>query len=225
MNNNTDEVQIPSDIAPGMYIFRTELLALMGNSPMIRYGPYGGPQFFVHCFNVQVTGNGKAIPKGIKFAEAYKRNDASLNFDVWGRVQEHKNYVRNLNKPSSLLSVGCTHISWKVAPGPPVYKGEYNAPTGPAPIVKETGYYPPDLQKKYVALRDKWTEFATAAIGFINSSDAGNSRKGEPTAAETAQLTTRLNNAKSQIPSFLIELEAFMEEVEKRRKSTKRWIG
>jgi hypothetical protein len=94
MNNNTDQIQIPSDIAPGMYIFRTELLALMGNSPMIKGGPYGGPQFFVHCFNVQVTGNGKTIPKGVKFAEAYKRNDSSLTFDVWGRVQEHKNYVR-----------------------------------------------------------------------------------------------------------------------------------
>jgi hypothetical protein len=64
-----------------------------------------------------------------------------------------------------------------------------------------------------VALRDKWTEFATAAMGFINSSDAGNSRKGEPTAEETAQLTMRLEKAKSQIPGFLKELEAFMKEV------------
>src|ERR1700753_2759700 len=103
MNNNTDEVQIPSDIAPGMYIFRTELLALMGNSPAIRYGPYGGPQVFVHCFNVQVTGNGKAVPKAMKFSETYKKNDPSFTFDVWGRIPEHKNYVRNMNDPILLL--------------------------------------------------------------------------------------------------------------------------
>jgi hypothetical protein len=119
LNNNTDEVQIPSDIAPGMYIFRTELLALMGNSPEIRNGPYGGPQFFIHCFNVEVIGNGKVKPEGMKIGDAYKKNDPSLNFDVWGvGPEQHKKYVRLLNNPSTFVR-SYSHLlkgrSWSTA--------------------------------------------------------------------------------------------------------------
>jgi hypothetical protein len=64
-----------------------------------------------------------------------------------------------------------------------------------------------------VALRDKWTEFASVAMGFVNSVDAGNSRKEPPTAAETAQLSAKLDISKSQYPKFLTDLEIFMKEV------------
>lgn len=53
-------VQIPSDIKPGTYVLRTELLAL-------HYSSTQGPQFYPHCFNILVEGSGTASPPGVKF--------------------------------------------------------------------------------------------------------------------------------------------------------------
>jgi cellulase len=91
-NNRTDIVKIPSDIKPGMYIFRTELLALHGNSPSLP-ASFGGPQFYTHCFNVEILGNGNATPAGVKFPGAYQPNDPGVKFFL-GQKDAWENYVR-----------------------------------------------------------------------------------------------------------------------------------
>jgi cellulase len=91
-NNRTDTVKIPSDIKPGMYIFRTELLALHGNSPMLPKN-FGGPQFYTHCFNVEITGNGSSEPAGVLFPGAYKPDDAGVKFYLGTGGATWENYV------------------------------------------------------------------------------------------------------------------------------------
>lgn len=55
--------QVPSNIAPGDYLVRAEVIAL-------HVGRYS-PQPFVSCFQVRVTGGGNAYPAGVNFPGAY----------------------------------------------------------------------------------------------------------------------------------------------------------
>lgn len=41
-----------------------------------------GPQFYLTCFNLKVTGDGKATPKGAKFPGAYDMAAPGLNFNL-----------------------------------------------------------------------------------------------------------------------------------------------
>jgi cellulase len=80
-------IQIPSDIKPGNYILRTDLLSLHGN------GRIDGPQFYTHCFNVEVLGDGTVTPPGVKFPGGYKANEPGVTARLYGNTGE--NYVRN----------------------------------------------------------------------------------------------------------------------------------
>jgi hypothetical protein len=60
-----------------------------------------------------------------------------------------------------------------VPPGPPLYKGKYEAPTGPRPVVKETGRYPPDLEVTYQDLIKKIERPALKLATYINSAWPG----------------------------------------------------
>jgi len=43
----------------------------------------GGPQFYTHCYNVKITGNGNTVPKTtVKFPGGYKRNDPGVAFKL-----------------------------------------------------------------------------------------------------------------------------------------------
>jgi cellulase len=76
----THSFKIPSDIKPGPYVVRTELLALHTNTKSFAMTPLGGPEFYLGCFNVDVIGNGTAAPEGATFPGAYKKGDAGLTF-------------------------------------------------------------------------------------------------------------------------------------------------
>lgn len=95
-NGNRDDLQIPSDIAPGLYILRTELLSLHGNGQYNNPGLLGLPQFYTHCFNIEISGEGTATPSGVKFPGGYPKNDASVGF-VLGTTAQYVSYV---NTPS-----------------------------------------------------------------------------------------------------------------------------
>ncbi|QDS67420.1 hypothetical protein FKW77_000014 [Venturia effusa] len=150
-NNRTDIVKIPSDIKPGMYIFRTEMLALHGNSPSLPPS-FAGPQFYTHCFNVEITGNGTVKPEGVKFPGAYQPNDAGVKFFL-GQKETWENYP---------------------VPGPPVYAGRYDAPSGSPPVVprEATGVFPGEFQKKYEAYKAKQDKFALEANDKFNELNA-----------------------------------------------------
>ena len=78
-----DTFQIPSDIKSGTYVLRTELLALHGNSFSSQPVGGGGPQFYTHCFNVEITNGGDVTPANtVKFPGGYKREDPGVAFNL-----------------------------------------------------------------------------------------------------------------------------------------------
>ena len=94
-NGRRESFPLPSDIKPGMYIFRTDLLALHGNGMMggmPKKGTGAGPQFYTHCFNVKITGDGTATPPGVKFPGGYKREDPGVKFSLLNKAA-WKDYV------------------------------------------------------------------------------------------------------------------------------------
>lgn len=77
-NNNTWTVTIPSDIAPGPYLVRHELLALHSASNA------NGAQFYPMCANLKITGTGSAVPTDtVKFPGAYSPTDPGILINIF----------------------------------------------------------------------------------------------------------------------------------------------
>jgi hypothetical protein len=163
-NNRKETMQIPSDIKPGMYVLRTELLSL-------HYATRSGPQFYTHCFNVEVNGTGSVVPEGVKFPGAYARYDPSLVFDL---------HVKG-GGPSDWEH-------YKI-PGPPKYAGQYDEPVGPPPVVseKERGVFPPEFQTKYDSLKEREDEEGLAFNQKLNDAQI-ETEHNMPTMQNTAKL-------------------------------------
>jgi hypothetical protein len=93
----THTFRIPSDIKPGTYVLRTELLALHGNTKPMQMTPVSGPEFYLHCFNVEVTGSGTETPPGNTFPGTYKRGEPGLSFIPYygdgSGVEKNSRYV------------------------------------------------------------------------------------------------------------------------------------
>lgn len=76
-NGNSWLVQIPSDLKPGNYVLRHEILALHG-------GPNpNGAQAYPQCMNIRVTGSGSRSPAGVAGTSLYKANDAGILFNTY----------------------------------------------------------------------------------------------------------------------------------------------
>jgi len=152
--NYTDLFKIPSDIKPGLYVLRTELLALHGNSWSSEPTLYSGPQFYTHCFNVEISGNGNATPEGVTFPGAYKRNDPGVKFNLRATQEAKDSYV---------------------IPGPPKYVGKYDPPVGERSIVtpKDTGAFPPEFEAKYQEYKLKSDKSMYNSIEIVNGVKTG----------------------------------------------------
>lgn len=87
------EVKIPSDIAPGDYLLRAEVIALHTAASS------GSAQFYMTCYQLTVTGSGTAKPSGVSLPGAYQASD-----------------------PGILVNIHAA-MSTYVAPGPTVYSG------------------------------------------------------------------------------------------------------
>jgi len=83
--NMTWTATIPTDIKPGTYVLRHELMALhfaVATTPGFEWSPIG-PQFYMACFNFKVTGSGTATPKGVTFPGGYDlAKDPGLTFNL-----------------------------------------------------------------------------------------------------------------------------------------------
>jgi lytic cellulose monooxygenase (C1-hydroxylating) len=87
---------LPSDIKPGLYILRTELLALHGNRMSSIPTAFSGPQFYTHCFNVEISGEGNATPQGVQFPGGYKRDDPGVKFNLYVNEKAWDDYVSHV---------------------------------------------------------------------------------------------------------------------------------
>jgi hypothetical protein len=76
-NNNSWMVQIPSNIAPGNYVLRHEIIALHSA------GQANGAQNYPQCFNLQITGSGTATPAGTLGTALYKADDAGILANIY----------------------------------------------------------------------------------------------------------------------------------------------
>lgn len=70
-NNNSWLVEIPSNIKPGPYVLRTEIIALHNGTT--------GPQHYPQCVNLEITGNGTEVPAGVVGEKLYNSTQPGLN--------------------------------------------------------------------------------------------------------------------------------------------------
>jgi hypothetical protein len=66
-----------------------------------------------------------------------------------------------------------SHLQSKLPPGPPIYKGKYEAPSGLQPIPTETGHYPPELEVTYEDLIRQIARPALKLATYINTAWSG----------------------------------------------------
>ncbi|KAH7161665.1 glycosyl hydrolase family 61-domain-containing protein [Dactylonectria macrodidyma] len=70
-------VQIPTNIKPGFYVLRHEIIALHSG------GNADGAQNYPQCFNLEITGSGTEVPEGTLGTELYKADDAGILFNIY----------------------------------------------------------------------------------------------------------------------------------------------
>jgi len=83
-NNNTWGVTIPSDIKPGKYVLRHEIIALHSA------GQPNGAQNYPQCINLDISGSGSAAPAGVAATALYKSTDPGISINIY---QSLKDYV------------------------------------------------------------------------------------------------------------------------------------
>jgi cellulase len=76
-NGNSWTVDIPSNLAPGNYVLRHEIIALHSG------GQPNGAQAYPQCINLEVTGSGSATPSGAAFTSFYSPEDPGILFDLY----------------------------------------------------------------------------------------------------------------------------------------------
>jgi hypothetical protein len=131
-NDNYYISTVPSDIKPGLYVVRHELIALH-NALNDNYNTHiSGAQFYPQCVKVKVTGDGTATPAGQKIPGAYKWDDKGILINLYYGPNEY------------------------ISPGPAPYKAKVVLPPkGAAPVATETGEVTGPLAAEYKRLRAK----------------------------------------------------------------------
>jgi hypothetical protein len=76
-NGNSWTVTIPSNLAPGGYVLRHEILALHSA------GQPNGAQAYPQCINLEVTGGGSAKPSGTPATSLYTATDPGIAFNLY----------------------------------------------------------------------------------------------------------------------------------------------
>ncbi|KAJ9622466.1 hypothetical protein H2203_006689 [Taxawa tesnikishii (nom. ined.)] len=83
-NNNSWTSTIPSDIAPGNYVARHEIIALHSA------GTAGGAQNYPQCINLKVTGSGTAEPEGVLGTKLYTENDPGILINIYQSLSTYQ---------------------------------------------------------------------------------------------------------------------------------------
>ncbi|KAI1811960.1 lytic polysaccharide monooxygenase [Poronia punctata] len=81
-NNNSWVVEIPSNIRPGYYVLRTEIISLHNASNVT------GAQNYPQCVNLWITGDGTEVYEGVKGKELYSPDEPSVFLDIYAGVLE-----------------------------------------------------------------------------------------------------------------------------------------
>jgi len=185
-----DTFQLPSDIKAGTYILRTELLAL-------HYANKGQPQFYSHCFNIDIKGDGTASPPGVRFPGAYKQKDPGIYYPLYKQGGAQNDWAKY------------------PIPGPAKYAGKYEAPIGEPPVVtdKQRGAFPAEFQKKYDAFKKKedeeglaFNDKLNAAQASLQHSEVKSERNLQPIFAEHFKVQRQFNQELAQLKKEAVKL-------------------
>lgn len=77
------DVKIPTDIAPGDYLLRAEVIALHTAASLNQ------AQFYASCYQITVSGGGSATPSGVLFPGAYKNTDPGILVDIHQKMSTY----------------------------------------------------------------------------------------------------------------------------------------
>ncbi|KAK2753163.1 hypothetical protein FQN54_007989 [Arachnomyces sp. PD_36] len=70
-------------VAAGDYLIRAEAIALH------TAGSSGGAQFYMTCYQVEITGDGSLNPEGVTFPGAYSADDPGILIDIYSDFGEY----------------------------------------------------------------------------------------------------------------------------------------
>jgi lytic cellulose monooxygenase (C1-hydroxylating) len=76
-------VKIPTDIAPGNYVLRHEIIVLHAA------GQINGAQDYSFCYNLAIDSEGTATPDGIAATEFYEASDPGIKFDLFSHLKTY----------------------------------------------------------------------------------------------------------------------------------------
>ncbi|KAI8264603.1 Polysaccharide monooxygenase [Colletotrichum sp. SAR11_239] len=76
-NGNAWLVRIPSNIAPGHYVLRHDIIALHSA------GQQNGAQSYPQCINLEITGEGTYNPPGVLGTALYGANDPGIYYNIY----------------------------------------------------------------------------------------------------------------------------------------------
>ncbi|KAG8884629.1 hypothetical protein FRB97_003685 [Tulasnella sp. 331] len=76
-------VTIPKDIANGNYLLRAEVIALHVASGL------DGAQFYMSCYQINVTGGGTATPAGVSLPGAYSATDPGILINIYQQLNSY----------------------------------------------------------------------------------------------------------------------------------------
>jgi cellulase len=88
-DNNTIKATIPSDLKPGMYIVRHELISLHFSFNGNEQTKTSGAQHFPQCAKVEILGDGTTVPPGDTFPGTYKWNDQGILDNIYYGVNRY----------------------------------------------------------------------------------------------------------------------------------------
>ena len=130
---------------------------------------FSDSQFYPHCFNVKITGNGNVVSKDVIFLDGYKRDDSGIKFRLYSDENAWDHYVSYIHHLPDIE----TNIRHKIISGPFVYRRKYENPVGPKPVVepKDAGVFPPQFEAKVVAHKKKEDDWAKKAMKDFNKMD------------------------------------------------------
>ncbi|KAI8989016.1 glycosyl hydrolase family 61-domain-containing protein [Trametes punicea] len=123
---------VPSDIAPGNYLIRAEVIALHVASTV------GGAQFYMSCYQVNVGGSGSANPPTVSFPGAYSATDPGILINIYTQLNSYTipgpaPYAQT--SPAVATTPWPTTATWNTALQPstvPTQVPGGGAPTSPA---------------------------------------------------------------------------------------------
>ncbi|KIP02409.1 carbohydrate-binding module family 1 protein [Phlebiopsis gigantea 11061_1 CR5-6] len=124
---------VPTDIAPGNYLIRPEVIALHVASSV------GGAQFYMSCFQVNVGGSGTATPSStVSFPGAYSATDPGILINIYQQLNSYAipgPAPYESASPSVATTAWPTTATWNTALQPstvPTAVPGGSAPTGSA---------------------------------------------------------------------------------------------